>query len=93
MCRCPILLQYLNSTDVSQKLLNCMNEVYVRGCERAYLGPALDKQIICPERDPAAQKGAGSLVINIRSGDIMKDVKGYYGKCGQVMYQSREGRV
>lgn len=80
----------VRSTGVPQKLLDCMNEVYVRGCERAYLGPTLDKETICPQRDPAAETGAGSLVIHIRSGDIMKrdDIKGYYRDYGQVLTKS-----
>lgn len=77
-------------TGVSQNLLDCMNEVYVRGCERAYLGPTLDKDHICPKPNLAAQPGAGSLVIHIRSGDIMRkdDVKGHYADYGQVHTES-----
>lgn len=76
-----------------------MNEVYVRGCERAYLGPTLDKDVICPRPDPEAHAGAGSLVIHIRSGDIMRggDTQGKYADYGQVCIricqhaQRREG--
>ena len=52
---------------VHEELLTCMNRVYVRGCEKKYLGDIVDTEN-CPVKtnDP----GDGSLVIHIRSGDI-----------------------
>lgn len=76
-------------TGVSPNLLSCMNDVYLRGCERAYLGPGLDKETICPKQDPATQTGAGTLVMHIRSGDILmgrpKDGRALYPGYGQVL--------
>ncbi|CAM9892522.1 unnamed protein product [Pylaiella littoralis] len=56
--------------DVHQKLLDCMNRVYLRGCEKAYLGDMVDTEAFCPKPEPGKRKGAGSLVVHIRSGDI-----------------------
>ncbi|CAM9891977.1 unnamed protein product [Pylaiella littoralis] len=56
--------------DVHWKLLDCMNRVYLRGCEKAYLGEMVDTEAFCPKSEPGKRKGAGSLVLHIRSGDI-----------------------
>ncbi|CAN0162487.1 unnamed protein product [Ectocarpus sp. 6 AP-2014] len=56
--------------DVHPKLLECMNRVYLRGCEKAYLGKLVDVGSFCPKQEPGKRKGAGSLVAHIRSGDI-----------------------
>lgn len=64
-----------------------MNDVYVRGCERAFLGPGLDRETTCPTRDSASQIGAGDLVIHIRSGHLMTrfdDGVLHYPPYGQV---------
>ena len=50
------------------QLLECMNKVYLRGCEKAYLGSMVDTEAYCPK--PKRKRGAGSLVVHIRSGDI-----------------------
>lgn len=47
-----------------------MNRVYLRGCEKAYLGKLVDVDSFCPKLEPGKRKGAGSLVAHIRSGDI-----------------------
>ncbi|CAM9488026.1 unnamed protein product [Ectocarpus fasciculatus] len=56
--------------DVHPQLLDCMNRVYLRGCEKAYLGKLVDVDSFCPKQEPGKRKGAGSLVAHIRSGDI-----------------------
>ncbi|CAM9454176.1 unnamed protein product [Ascophyllum nodosum] len=56
--------------EVHDKLLDCMNVVYLRGCERVYLGNMVDHEAFCPKRDDGDKEGAGSLVMHIRSGDI-----------------------
>ncbi|CAM9136086.1 unnamed protein product [Ectocarpus sp. 12 AP-2014] len=55
---------------VHSRLLRCMNRVYLRGCEKAYLGKMVDLEGFCPKQEPGRRKGAGSLVVHIRSGDI-----------------------
>ncbi|CAM9977168.1 unnamed protein product [Ectocarpus fasciculatus] len=55
---------------IHSRLLRCMNRVYLRGCEKAYLGKVVDLEGFCPKQEPGKRKGAGSLVIHIRSGDI-----------------------
>lgn len=45
-----------------------MNRVYLRGCEKAYLGSLVDTDAYCPKAK--RKEGAGSLVVHIRSGDI-----------------------
>lgn len=52
---------------VHEDLLVCMNRVYVRGCEKKYLGDIVDTAD-CPVK--TNDSGDGSLVIHIRSGDI-----------------------
>lgn len=47
-----------------------MNRVYLRGCEKAYLGSLVDLDSFCPRRELGKPVGAGSLVVHIRSGDI-----------------------
>lgn len=54
------------------KLLECINRIYLRGCEKAYLGQLVDTDEFCPKRDTTAQKGSGTLVMHIRSGDIFQ---------------------
>eukprot|EP00752_Nemacystus_decipiens_P014979 g13337.t1 len=54
--------------NVHSQLLQCMNRVYLRGCEKAYLGSLVDTEAHCPKNK--RKEGAGSLVIHIRSGDI-----------------------
>lgn len=62
-----------------------MNQVYLRGCESTYLGDLVDKESICPRQDPLQNRGAGSLVMHIRSGDIFdRQNKGHLGGYGQV---------
>lgn len=64
-----------------------MNHVYLRGCEKAYLGDLVDVDAYCPKREPGERKGAGSLVVHIRSGDIF-DPNGEGGRrngFGQVL--------
>ncbi|CAM9769228.1 unnamed protein product [Scytosiphon promiscuus] len=56
--------------SVHEKVLECMNRVYLRGCEKAYLGDLVDLDAHCPKRKAGERKGAGSLVVHIRSGDI-----------------------
>ncbi|CAM9769158.1 unnamed protein product [Scytosiphon promiscuus] len=56
--------------NVPEQLLECMNRVYLRGCEKAYLGNLVDLDAFCPERKSGVPKRAGSLVVHIRSGDI-----------------------
>eukprot|EP00752_Nemacystus_decipiens_P012369 g10964.t1 len=58
---------------VHWQLLQCMNRVYLRGCEKAYLGSLVDTEAFCPKAK--RKEGAGSLVVHIRSGDIF-DPKG-----------------
>lgn len=59
----------------SETLLDCVNDVYVRGCERAFLGSGFDEEIVCPEKDPATQTGAGILGMHMRSGDVMSQLR------------------
>eukprot|EP00903_Cladosiphon_okamuranus_P018343 g16875.t1 len=54
--------------NVHWQLLECMNRVYLRGCEKAYLGGLVDTDAYCPKGK--RKEGAGSLVVHIRSGDI-----------------------
>lgn len=76
------------SAGVDDEVLKCMNRVYLRGCESAYLGHFVDKEAICPKRDPHEINGAGSLVIHIRSGDIFEPQEAghaLFRRYGQVL--------
>ena len=65
-----MITHLLYIAEVHDKLLDCMNVVYLRGCERVYLGNMVDHEAFCPKRDDGDKEGAGSLVMHIRSGDI-----------------------
>jgi hypothetical protein len=62
--------QAFQNAYVHKDLLECMDHVFVRGCEKEYMGSIVDVDEGCPfktrERD-------GLLVLPIRSGDIFKD--------------------
>lgn len=64
-------------------LMQCMNRVYLRGCEKAHLGKLVDTEASCPAPEKSERKGAGSLVVHIRSGDIFNP-ENSYRKFGQV---------
>ncbi len=64
-------------------LMQCINRVYLRGCEKVHLGKLVDTEASCPEPEKGEGKGAGSLVIHIRSGDIFNPNTAYR-KFGQV---------
>lgn len=53
--------------NVHKDLMNCVNTMFMRGCEKEYFGGILDTDSYCPAVD---KKGDGSLVIHIRAGDI-----------------------
>lgn len=66
----PLRHFYPLVADVHDRVLECMNLVYLRGCELAYFGEMINKEAFCPKREDGDQSGAGSLVVHIRSGDI-----------------------
>lgn len=53
--------------NVNDELLSCMEGVYLRGCEKLYMGE-ISETDDCP-----VSQGNGNLVIHIRSGDIFED--------------------
>ena len=63
-----------NENPLHPSLVECIGSFYLRGCEKSYLGSVIDTND-CPLND---NKGDGSLVIHIRSGDVfLKELKAH----------------
>lgn len=79
-------------------LLSCMNRVYLRGCEAAYLGRMVDTSKFCPVRETPLLPASSFRGVNAASGSDPKEPGESTGslvlhiRSGDIFYQGSDRR-